>query len=111
MFFVDGIKLDVIRSEQTPIERGVRREGVSFMRFEEGMAINCVVLCMKDITYYRSLAKICPPFLYCTSRIERGVGVYTRITQFYLIIGPPRARKLLSYTPTSGSRRCTQPLI
>ena len=43
MLFVDGIKLDLIRSEQ---KRGVRR-GVSFMRFEEGMAMNYVVLCMK----------------------------------------------------------------
>ena len=39
---------------------------------------------------YRSLAKIRPPFLHCTSSNERGMGVYTRITQFYSKICPPR---------------------
>ena len=35
---------------------------------------------------HRSLAKIRLPFLHCTSRNERGIGVYTR---FYSKIGPP----------------------
>ena len=39
MLVVDGIKLDLIRSEQKPVERRVRR-GVRFMRFEEGMAVH-----------------------------------------------------------------------
>ena len=47
-----------------------------------------VYLC--TIIYYSSLAKIRPPFLDCTSRNERGMGVYTRITQLYLKIGPLR---------------------
>ena len=36
---------------------------------------------------YRSLAKIRPPFVRCTSRNKRGVGVYTRITRFVRAYG------------------------
>ena len=39
---------------------------------------------------YRSLAKVRPPFMHCTSRNERGMGIYMRIMQFYSKIGPPR---------------------
>ena len=44
----------------------------------------CVLVCV-----YRSHAKIRPPFLHFTSRNKRGVGVFTRNTQFYSKLGPP----------------------
>ena len=50
---------------------------------------------------YRSFAKIRPPFLHRTSRNERGVGVYTRVTQFYSIIGPLR----VNYSSTPATAR------
>ena len=66
----------------------------------------CTTLCRCTCTFqkhcytytyiyiYRSFAKIRPPFLHRTSRNERGVGVYTRVTQFYSIIGPPRMQTI-----------------
>ena len=38
---------------------------------------------------YRSHAKIRPLFLHFTSRNKKGLGVFTRNTQFYSKLGPP----------------------
>ena len=58
--------------------------------------------------YYRSLMKIRPPFLHRTSRNERGVGVYTRIAQFYSIVGPPRWAHCRSMEGWTSSRSSPQ---